>query len=294
MNFSAQDFTGIIGVGGGIAQGLSNLRYQKQNLAYQKQLQQQIFEREDTAVQRRVADLEKAGLSKTLAAGDGAGAGAVVATQAPENDTLARVAQGLSLAKTSAEVDSINTATANAVKQGALIDEQVVQAKKQQAYIEAQTALTTGNFELLGLSRQKMESEIKKILADVDYNLVKQGYTKSQIDYVNAQIGYLGSQSRYLSAQSKHMDYQNALLMAQTSHEQIKSRLSAQDLELFDLRKQMLQNQLAGVIFDNEMKSYENQFVDLFGNKMPVLSSSKWDKYGPNKGIKWRQGFFDR
>ena len=37
------------------------------NFEYQKNLQQQIFGREDSAVQRRVADLQKAGLSKTLA-----------------------------------------------------------------------------------------------------------------------------------------------------------------------------------------------------------------------------------
>ena len=40
------------------------------NFEYQKNLQNQIFNREDNAVQRRVHDLQAAGLSKTLAAGD--------------------------------------------------------------------------------------------------------------------------------------------------------------------------------------------------------------------------------
>lgn len=62
-----------------------NLAYQKENLEYQKALQQTIFQREDNAVQRRAKDLQNAGLSKTLAAGQGAGAGAVVSTQAPQN-----------------------------------------------------------------------------------------------------------------------------------------------------------------------------------------------------------------
>lgn len=45
------------------------------NLEYQREYNQQIFDREDTAVQRASADLQAAGLSKTLAAGLGAGSG---------------------------------------------------------------------------------------------------------------------------------------------------------------------------------------------------------------------------
>lgn len=49
------------------------------NFEYQKELQQQIFAREDNALQRRMADAEKAGLNPfSVANGSGAGAGAVV------------------------------------------------------------------------------------------------------------------------------------------------------------------------------------------------------------------------
>ena len=64
-----------------------NYKLQKEQLAYQKSLQNIMFQREDNAVQRRVADLKAAGLSPTLAAGSAASAGPVVSTQAPQKES---------------------------------------------------------------------------------------------------------------------------------------------------------------------------------------------------------------
>lgn len=77
-----------------------NLDLQKENLAYQKDLQKEIFAREDSAVQRRVNDLIKAGLSPTLAAGSSAGAGSVVSTSAPQRKNNLEALTALASVKT--------------------------------------------------------------------------------------------------------------------------------------------------------------------------------------------------
>lgn len=61
-----------------------NYKLQKEQFEYQKSLQQTMFQREDNATQRRAADLQAAGLSKTLAAGNAAQAGPVVKTDVPQ------------------------------------------------------------------------------------------------------------------------------------------------------------------------------------------------------------------
>lgn len=60
-----------------------NYKNQQEEQQYQRDLQKQIFEREDTSQQRAVNDLVAAGLNPALAAGNGAGAGATTASVVP-------------------------------------------------------------------------------------------------------------------------------------------------------------------------------------------------------------------
>lgn len=62
-----------------------NLAFQRENFEYQKALQQKIFDREDSAYQRTVADMRQAGLSPLMMNGSN-GAGEAIQTEPLHND----------------------------------------------------------------------------------------------------------------------------------------------------------------------------------------------------------------
>lgn len=72
-----------------------NLNFQKEKLEYDKQLQQQIFNREDTAYQRTVQDMRASGVSPLAMQGLN-GSGAVVSTEAPQNGMVYDYTSGMS------------------------------------------------------------------------------------------------------------------------------------------------------------------------------------------------------
>ena len=89
-----------------------NLEFQKEKFQYDKDLQQQMFTREDNQYQRTVQDMRNAGLSPLAMQGTN-GAGEAIATEAPHNDMHYDYMSGISntfekISALAGVVDSIN------------------------------------------------------------------------------------------------------------------------------------------------------------------------------------------
>lgn len=158
-----------------------NYELQKENLEYQKWAQQHTWEREDNAIQRRVADLQAAGLSPVLAAGSAAQTSQPIATTAPERkyrdpsaaimNAINIMTQGVNIRRTAAEAElteekvrseqqsrDIQLGDFQLRERGVLADEARVSIDRERLVHEARR---------IGISEQQLEHDAKRIQNDV-------------------------------------------------------------------------------------------------------------------------------
>lgn len=180
----------ISGLGslGGMIQGVYNSaeanKLNREQFEYSKSLQNQIFAREDTAVQRRVADLEKSGFSKWLAAGDSAAAGSTVSTNlqhTPVQGIENLMTLGSSLAQFSkmrAEIGQTEASTLLMREQvlteaqkrlNMIADSNLSEAQKKQLEVQTEEAINSINWHWNNVNRPRdyKRSEVGGLAEDL-------------------------------------------------------------------------------------------------------------------------------
>lgn len=93
------------GVAANMGVGLLNYGEQREVNTWQRHAQEYTWAREDSATQRRVADLKAAGLSPVLAAGQGASTSSPISLTPPRLDIGDSATMAMGLMKMKAEID---------------------------------------------------------------------------------------------------------------------------------------------------------------------------------------------
>ena len=248
----------IVGGVAGWSQGQQNLKMQRDNLEWQKYVQGETWKREDNAVSRRAQDLQNAGLSKTLAAGDGADSGAVVQTTAPQDKTVESVINGLGIMRQMAETNKVNQEAQNLLMENKYTEGKIHSLEVSDAYTKARTLLTNENVASLGYTNRYTEAMTKKANEEANKIMLEKGYTTAQINYITQ-----------LTQKAKY----------DTDIARVKYHADSQELSMFNLRKEIVESQLTKQLLDNEAQRMENVYVNNIGEHIGTSQAGVLDKY---------------
>ena len=241
-NATANMFGAIFGGLTGAYESYKNVELQKDNLEWQKYVQNQNWERADSAVQRRAADLQNAGLSKTLAAGSGADVGDVVQTSAPQSSIVDQLLKGMSLMKTLREADNVAAQTAQMEANTKYLQQQYATSKSQEALNYANAAMMDQRTEYYGVSTEYTRQLVEQAEKRTEQILKDMEYTQEQIN-------------------TQKEKYREAVANADMA--EAKSTRYAEILE----------SEIAATKLDNDQKEMENAYMAGTGQHMGSSNS---------------------
>ena len=252
VNYASQSVNNMLGA----IQNLNNNRLQREQWNYQKQLNEQTMQREDTSISRMIKDLQSAGLSKTLAAGSsGYDSGYVNAGTAPQYDIYDRTALAASLQKTMADTRYVNELAANEGVRGQVMGAQARLYMANVAQAEADALLKTGQAAYLGVSARVANQQINESVART------RSYLKS-LQLTDSQISDIESQISLRSAQEGKID-------AETITEYARRR----NINVSTLQMQSyidkIEAEIAGLNMDAKIKEMDAYYMAQMGTKMP-------------------------
>lgn len=181
---------------GGVMTNATNAGIASNNLDYQREYNNIIWSREDSAVRRRANDLLSAGLSQTLAAGSGAGAGG--SSSAPQNSFQYAnpISPGSMINYLSQVIGTVNSARMSSAQVNKVladttavnVDNQTRQIGNQLSLIETQkridNLIRSGNLSDQQLSnlraqRKTIDQQLKQLKLDYEINSYDFAYAKS-------------------------------------------------------------------------------------------------------------------
>lgn len=199
-----------------------NQQIASQNIAFQERENEITRQREDNAVQRAAADMQAAGLSKTLAAGNPASAAAL---NAPQNnyqhqspigkavEKMNLVNSYLSAKQTEAQIKSANSEAAykDALTAGQEINNQTL-ADKNLAEIAYRTAQTETSKALMkqyeayirlaniegDYKAEYLKEQINNLVADTKYKEMNRSKASHEIFEIVARTNKIGKESEML------------------------------------------------------------------------------------------------
>lgn len=154
--------------------GKENLDFGKEQQSYNRDLQEEIFHREDTAHQRTVEDMKAAGLNPVLAAGQTVGSGEVVQSKVPERDTSALMALAqlaISSRLANAQVSNLKAGAALKTAQGAKTIAETDRIPHEIAEIQQSIAESRSRVRLNESQRRLVNTQIRTEVTKANLNI---------------------------------------------------------------------------------------------------------------------------